>query len=213
VRPGTSNLDRSAPALPSFGDDSKANLIPFAAMCAGFLAPLLRFWAGVLGFVTFSGAPPVDTKWRVASFLAICGVSAAAWWLPRSWYRTRSFERNGRIYEYAGVHLFRRLVPNGDWVNAWRRRQDPSFRAVRNHDHAMQLLRRTVIGEKSHLVMLCLGFASAAYAWRIGWLGWAAYLSAANLLANLYPILLQRYTRARIDRMNGRPKRNGIEPR
>lgn len=173
-------------------------------MCAGFLAPLLRFWAGVLGFIAPAGAPPVDAASHVAWFLVICGASVATWWLPRSWYRPRPFERNGRIYEYAGVRLFRCLVPNGDWVNAWRRRQNPSFRIVPNYGTAIQLFQRTIIGEKSHIVLLCFGAASAAYAWELGWRSWGMYLFVANLLANLYPILLQRYTRARIHRMIGR---------
>jgi hypothetical protein len=32
----------------------------------------------------------------------------------------------------------------------------------------------------------------------IGWHGWACYLSVGNVLVNLYPILLQRYTRGRL---------------
>ena len=43
-----------------------------------------------------------------------------------------------------------------------------------------------------------LGMVSAAYAWRIGWHGWATYLSVGNVLVNVYPILLQRYTRGRL---------------
>lgn len=39
---------------------------------------------------------------------------------------------------------------------------------------------------------------SAAFALRLGWSGWAVYLTAGNIVVNLYPILLQRYTRARL---------------
>ena len=46
--------------------------------------------------------------------------------------------------------------------------------------------------------MLVLGGMSAGFAWAIGWTGWAIYLAAGNVVVNLYPVLLQRYTRARI---------------
>jgi Glycosyl-4,4'-diaponeurosporenoate acyltransferase len=170
-------------------------------MCAGFIVPLLRFWATVWGFVVPAGAPSSDVAPHLVPFLIVCAAGVSTWWLPPAWYRTRAFEQDGRLYELIGVRLFRRLVPNGDWVNAWRRRQNPSFRVVSSYDTAIELLRRTIVGEKSHIVLFCLAGASAVYALRIGWYGWAVYLAAANGLANLYPILLQRYTRARIHRL------------
>jgi len=54
------------------------------------------------------------------------------------------------------------------------------------------------LSEKSHLMMLVFGVMSAGFAVAIGWTGWAIYLTAGNVLVNLYPILLQRYTRARL---------------
>lgn len=160
-------------------------------MCAGFLAPLLKFW--VVAFGTLSA---MSLAVVAAAFVA----SAAVWWLPDAWYRTRHFERSGRLYERVGVRLFRRVVPNGDWVNAWRRRHDQSFRVIARRADLAQLRQRTVVGEKSHLVLFGIAVASASYAWWIGWNGWAAYLAIANVFANVYPILLQRYTRARMQR-------------
>lgn len=189
-----SDLDRNAPALPSLSDDSKANLFPFAAMCAGFIAPLLRFWVHVLarGIAAFG---------NTEAFLIAAGIigSIAMWWLPPSWYRTRSFER-GQLYPGLGVVLFRRIVPNGDWVNAWRRRHSRTFRVIANRAEVAELYRRTLTGEKSHLVLLGIASVSAAYAYEIGWKGWATYIGVANVFANLYPIMLQRYTRTRIVR-------------
>jgi hypothetical protein len=152
-------------------------------MCAGWIAPMLRFWL----FAPFS---PL--------LLAGCAASTALWWLPAGWYRIRPFEP--RLYEKLGVRWFRRIVPNGDWVNAWRRRHDRLYRVVGNARTLAELRERTMVGEKSHLVLLFTGAFSALYAWTIGWNGWAAYLAVSNVLANLYPVLLQRYTRSRIRR-------------
>lgn len=74
----------------------------------------------------------------------------------------------------------------------------PSFRVIRNRQDALEFMQRTELSEKGHLVLLALGAMSAAFAWAIGWRGWAVYLTAGNVAVNLYPVLLQRYTRARL---------------
>jgi len=190
-----------APALPSFGDESKANLFPFALMCAGWIAPLLKFWAVVWDVFRPSDYVGGDVAPRLWLFLAAFAVSLTPWWLPASYYRVRRFEQSGRLYEALGIRVFRSVVPNGDLVNLWRRRREPGFRVISNRQSAAEFLSRTVVGEKSHLVLLLIGAGSSLYAWHIGWNGWAAYLGVANVLVNLYPILLQRYTRARIVRL------------
>ena len=55
--------------------------------------------------------------------------------------------------------------------------------------------------------MIVLGGMSAGFAWAIGWSGWAIYLTAGNVVVNLYPVLLQRYTRARLSVLLNRPSR------
>lgn len=190
----TTDLDHRAPAVPLFTEDTKANLVPFAVITTAFIVPPLVFLAMVLGL-------------HAVPFLVACAASGLTWWLPESWYRIRAFERDGRVYEYLGVHLFRRLVPNGDWVNAWRRRRDPSFRVVSNYSMAVQQLRRAVEGERNHVVLFFMSAAAAVYAWRIGWDEWGRYFVVSNVLVNVYPILLQRYTRARIQRIVTRGRR------
>jgi hypothetical protein len=197
----SSSHETKAPALPSFHDESKANLLPFAVVCAAWVVPLLKFWAMVWGLFRpfdYAGGDVAPRPW---AFAAGCIVCAAVWWLPVSYYRIRRFERDGRVYELLGVRLFRMLVPNGDLVNRWRRRQDPRFRVITNDASAEAFLGRTIVGEKTHLVSFVIGVASSSFAWQIGWLGWAIYLFGANVLFNVYPILLQRYTRARIGRL------------
>ena len=197
--------ETKAPALPSFRDESKANLFPFAVVCSAWLAPLLKFWV----MVWAAGGNVAPNGW---AFALGCLVSVAPWWLPASYYRTRKFEADGRIYELLGVRLFRMLVPNGDLVNLWRRRHDPGFRVIANETSARTFIARTIVGEKTHLVSLVIGLASSWFAWQIGWTGWAIYLCAANVLFNVYPILLQRYTRARIVRLTARsPRRHPLQ--
>jgi hypothetical protein len=151
--------------------------------------------------------PPMP--WLIGCF----ALAVAFWWVPASYYRVQPFERNGRVYERLGVRHFRWFVPDGDAANRWRRRREPGFRIIRNHHYARAFGRRTELSEKSHLVMLVLGGLSASYAWAIGWRGWAIYLAAGNVLVNLYPILLQRYTRARLSAALSRPTSHHRRPR
>ena len=83
-----------------------------------------------------------------------------------------------------GVRLFRWFVPDGDAANKWRRRREPAFRMIRNRRQAVEFVQRTEMGEKSHLVMLALGFLSTAFAWRIGWTFSVAELSSPSMPAD-----------------------------
>ncbi len=167
-------------------------------MAGGWLGPLVMFWLYVWGPLRPFHYPDGDLLPPLPLLIVGFAVAIAAWWLPASYYRVRPFERTGRVYEKLGVRLFRWFVPDGDAANRWRRRTDPAFRIIRNRRYAQAFRQRTELSEKSHLVMLVLGAMSACFAWAIGWTGWAIYLTAGNIAVNLYPILLQRYTRARL---------------
>lgn len=184
---------------PDFANETSGfNLIPFASMAGGWLGPLLMFWLYVWGPLRPFHYPSGELLPPLPLLVACFAVGVAAWWVPASYYQVRAFERSGRVYERLGVRHFRWFVPDGDAANRWRRRRDPSFRIIRNRRYARAFRHRTVLSEKSHLVMLVMGGLSAAFAWGIGWVGWAVYLGAGNVLVNVYPVLLQRYTRARL---------------
>src|SRR5687768_15903720 len=99
------------------------NLVPFAVMSGGWLAPLLMFWLYVWGPLRPFHYPAGDVAPPGAAFLASLLVCLASLWLPPSYFRIRSFERSGHVYEALGVRSFRWLVPDGDFANRWRRRR------------------------------------------------------------------------------------------
>ena len=175
------------------------NLLPFALMAGGWLAPLLMFWLYVWGPLRPFAYPAGDLlpHWRFGVLAAAC---ISLWWLlPAGYFRIRRFERSGTFYERLGVLHFRKLAPDGDWANRWERHRDPQYRIVRGRRSAQAFLARTEASERGHVVLLLLGAASAAWALAIGWPGWALYLSLGNVAVNVYPILLQRFNRARIE--------------
>jgi len=185
------------------------NIIPFASMAGGWLGPLLMFWMYVWGplrpFAYPSGELLPDSWFILLVFACI-----SLWWvLPRSYFDIQSFERSGRVYEWVGVLYFRRLAPDGDYANRWERRKNPKYRWIRDQRSAAAFISRTEQSERGHLVLLALGCVSAIYAWNLGWHGWALYLGAGNVVVNIYPILLQRYTRSRLRALLTRPSRDG----
>ncbi len=183
-------------------------------MCAGWIVPTLRFWALAWGLYR-----PYDyTGGNVAPslpwFLAACAACVALWWVPAAYYRVHAFERSGRVYELLGVRAFRRFVPDGDFANRWRRRREPDFTMIRGREGARAFLTRNIASEQRHVVLLRALFAPGASGWRMGGEGGPWYLFAANIAANVYPILLQRYTRTRITRlMTAGPKSATAAPR
>ena len=200
---------------PDFANETGGfNLIPFASMAGGWLGPLLMFWLYVWGPLRPFHYPSGDLLPPFPLCMGLFAACAAVWWLPSSFYEIRPFEQSGRLYEVMGVRLFRWFVPDGDAANKWRRLSQPAFRIIRNRQSAIAFVRRTELSERSHLVMMALGGVSAAFAWKIGWEGWAVYLGFGNVLVNLYPVLLQRYTRARLLSViadpEQRPARGGI---
>lgn len=182
---------------PAFANETTGvNVVPFASIAGGWIGPLLMFWLYVWGPLRPFHYPAGDVAPSLAVFVVSFIMCVTPWWLPSSYYRIRSFEQSGRLYEALGVRAFRCFVPDGDLANRWRRQ--PTFRIIANRRFAAAFVRRTELSEKSHLVLLMMGALSTAFAWQIGWWGWAWYLGVGNVLVNLYPVFLQRYTRARL---------------
>jgi hypothetical protein len=183
------------------------NLIPFAVMAGGWLGPVAMFWLYVWGPLRPFHYPPGD----VAPSMLAVAISVAAClsigWVPHSYYQANRFERTGRFYEAMGVRIFRRFVPDGDHANRWKRRHAPEYRVIRNRSFAAAFVRRTELSERGHLVLLAVGLLSVTYALAIGWWGWALYIGVGNVIVNLYPVLLQRYTRNRIQLILNREPR------
>lgn len=197
---------------PQFANETTGfNVIPFASMAGGWLGPLLMFWLYVWGPLRPFHYPGGELFPPLPVFVTLFAASIALWWLPSSYYQIRPFERSGRLYEAIGVRLFRWFVPDGDAANRWRRRREPAFRVIRNRRYALAFVRRTELSERSHLVMLALGALSTVFAWRIGWVGWAIYLGIGNVLVNLYPVFLQRYTRARLSTLRQRQRHSVVD--
>jgi glycosyl-4,4'-diaponeurosporenoate acyltransferase len=127
--------------------------------------------------------------------------------IPDRYYDTKFFESSG-VYERLGIRFFKRLVPDGDYVNRIIRHSTPDYRLICSGYSLVRFEARTRLAERCHLAGLWLSLPSAVYALLLGWNKFALWLLLPNLPFHLYPILLQRYTRARIQKINKRIKRD-----
>jgi hypothetical protein len=176
------------------------NNLPIAVMSGAWLAPLVLFWLAVAGPLRPNEYPPAPAGPSLGAALLTTLLALAASRVSEPYFRLRAFERTGRLYEVVGVRLFRGLVPDGDLINRLQRRRTAGYRVVRGRQDAIAFLVRTQASERGHLVLFVAGGVTAGYAALLGWGGWALVIGLGNVPVNVYPILLQRYTRGRIVR-------------
>jgi hypothetical protein len=114
------------------------------------------------------------------------------------YYRLRRFEASGEFYARLGVRFFRRFVPFGDYFNRFTRRTVPDFRVVRSPWDVARAERSGRFYERLHVSAFVFLLPPTCWGLVCGQYGFAAQLILFNVLINLYPALLQRYTRARL---------------
>lgn len=145
--------------------------------------------------------------WRAALYLAALGILAhpVGQALPRSCfdpqrfpYRTRPWEKNGRIYERLHIRRWKNKLPDMS-----RLLPDMVKKRLGGAD-TQRLIQETCAAECVHWWLLLLS-AGILFLWRSPWCRalWLLY----NLLGNLPYIIIQRYNRPRLLRLAEKEKR------
>jgi hypothetical protein len=112
--------------------------------------------------------------------------------LPDGWHRLRPWETDGSIYHWFGIEPYRKALlaspfgPNAFLKFEGRRAQFP------------ELEQFTRNAEMGHLTLLVASAGATAVALLTGYSRTAFFLTVVNVPWNVYPVLLQRYTRARL---------------
>jgi hypothetical protein len=143
-------------------------------------------------------------------FLPLIAGSLVAGSLPERYYRVKPFESSGLVYERVGIRFFKRFVPGGDYINRIIRRSVPGYRVVYDEASVAEFEARTRLAERCHIIGIVLALPSVAYALILGWDGFALWLLLPNIPLHFYPVMLQRYTRARIQRVRCRGERKRL---
>ena len=112
------------------------------------------------------------------------------------YYTLRRWERNGRIYHWLGVPLFRAAVRRGPLSLANR-----ALPAAWHTGNPARIESETRAAEGGHAIAFLIVLALAIVAWVRGDPARAAWLAVLNLPMNFYPVLLQRDHRHRLEHL------------
>jgi predicted RNA-binding Zn ribbon-like protein len=160
-----------------------------------FLYPAL--FPSAVWLVLKSG-PTAQAAFTAGCMLAVvaAGLTAGGWY-----YRLRQCEATGVVYEWLGVRLFRRFVVEGDYFNRFGRRTGFDPAPAWSAGAARAAERRGRLSERVHAVALALLVPSAAGLLLEGRLAAGGGVLLGTVVLDLYPVMLQRYTRSRLGRI------------
>ena len=117
--------------------------------------------------------------------------------LPGSFHKLRDFERDGELYESLGVKLVKCLLRRGPLAAF---NPDLHLPTERSPERLANLDHRMRDAEASHFILLVVTFAVVVHAAIRGWWAAAGLTLLFDLLMNGYPVMLQRYNRALLQR-------------
>lgn len=115
--------------------------------------------------------------------------------LPEGYHRLRPFERDGRLYELLGVGLAKRLLRRGPLAAFNPDLHLPTEPTPERLAHLDQRMRDA---EASHAILLVLTLGVVVNGAVRGWWSAAGWTLLFDVLMNGYPVMLQRYNRARL---------------
>jgi hypothetical protein len=115
--------------------------------------------------------------------------------LPSGWHELRHVERDPRLYERLGVKGVKRLLRRGPLAAF-----NPGLHLPpeRSPQHLAELEQRMKDAEASHLILLVATLGVVVNAAARGWWLAAGLTLLFDVLVNGYPVMLQRYNRARL---------------
>ena len=125
---------------------------------------------------------------------------------PPRYYRPRPFEADGRLFQRFGIETFK-------WLLFKSRIELLNFSARLTHGKSgLHRLERGIReAETDHAIALLVMAVITLQAVTNGRWALAGWLLLANVVANVYPIMLQRHNRARLlpvlERLEGRERR------
>ena len=138
-------------------------------------------------------------RWIYASL----AVSAVPYLAPRRALRLIQLNKSPKIYRQLGVPLVSHLSQDGRYVRRFMSRSHPQT-SLRSNATQERMERTTYARERFHLAgavfFTCVTIVAAVQAR----LAWTAFLLAANVLYNAYPVLLQQYIRLRLTHLKAR---------
>ena len=162
-------------------------------------------WFGLMAYYWLRFYPPlrpfhfeVPFPSGIAFFVG-CAVSCLPFVLPRSYFIPRRFEYGG-FYRRLGLRWFRYFAPDGDLINQFLRRIQPSYRVIHDRVSLQKHLDGTYSNERWHLAFFIAGILTVCHAFYSEQYFVGLLILGTNLIFNLFPVFHQRYKRVRLRR-------------
>ena len=154
----------------------------------GFRSPVFAF---MVNWFAFCWAGMVVSVVKPAAYLI----------LPERYYAVKDFEQTGQVYERLGIRLIKRLVYRGPFRVFSPTMRLSKFSEGLNVSALRRLEHETRKGEATHLFVFVLVLPFVGYAALRGWLDAVLWLMTFNVILNVYPVMLQRYHRNRLQKL------------
>lgn len=148
----------------------------------------------------------VPVAWFCYNFLPqkllyiFLGISLIGYFLPASFYNSIQI-KNFKFLKRTGVTVAQRYAQNGTIINRIIRKKFPEYKPAYDSSALKKQYNKTYEFEKFHFVALLFFLFITVFAFIKSYYLWALVFIATNIIYNVYPILLQHYTRLRITRL------------
>ena len=163
----------------------------FLIIVTGSVGYLVMLWKGLSSFLF---------AWILNFMLMITVLFCTQLTKPRlasTYYNSKKWEMEGKIYEWIGVNLFRKLLV---WMG-WEKLNKKTNPVKKKPSALIHLEYSTRQSEFGHLVIFFIVSSFTIYvAIRFG-ITKSLWLLSLNVILNIYPIILQRYNRPRIHKL------------
>jgi hypothetical protein len=131
-------------------------------------------------------------NWCVVVYVAVTS-TMVRWTLPSRCHRLFRWEMDGTVYRRLGVGWFGALVRRTPL-----RQFSPTLYVRSRRDRLSAVLRGTEQAEDAHWWACALALPLPMFTGAHAWWAASAWLCVFNVTFNVYPALLQRFTRARL---------------
>lgn len=123
--------------------------------------------------------------------------------IAAAWFDPKSFEEHPGLYEKLGVRTFKRFMPTGDffYMSAWKKLTGFEMVTLQSPQTLRNMEIFTRVYEAIHLTGFAVMSTEIGIFLAHQDIKPAVVAGALNTLMNVYPIMVQRYNRARLYRV------------
>ena len=135
-----------------------------------------------------------------AELFFILALSMIPAFFPENWLQKMQISKSRKFYERAGVNFIKKFVQDGDIVHGSAKKKTGNL-VVHNRNKAYRYLKTISMYERYHLVAFDFFFLSSVHALFNSQYLLSFLIFLANIIYNVFPLLLQQYNKMRIHRL------------